>query len=208
MTTARQRYEAKTKVVTFRVHRELYDELERIRARIGLSYADLVKLGAGLAGDQLKSKIDQAAGLQSKLDALRKELQTAQEDVKQVLARQTREHQAKLEQEAQAYRLFDAGWPVAEVCLKLSIGDKPCYDLFKQWGELRRERQLVQWELLRRCLQHHINYLLEQIHYRLWGSRKAEAEKQVEYFQRLLADPSQLAEEQKASLVAQYSWLV
>ena len=45
MTTARERYEAKTSVVTFRVPKELYDELEKVKKETGLSFTDLIKLG-------------------------------------------------------------------------------------------------------------------------------------------------------------------
>jgi len=44
MTTARERYEDKTKVVTFRVPREVHKELEAVKARTGLSNADLIRL--------------------------------------------------------------------------------------------------------------------------------------------------------------------
>jgi hypothetical protein len=54
MTTARERYEKKTKVVTFRVSQEMAREIAEMKTNTGLSNADLIKLGgitaAGGAG--------------------------------------------------------------------------------------------------------------------------------------------------------------
>ncbi|MCL0078786.1 hypothetical protein M1O56_03875 [Dehalococcoidia bacterium] len=59
--------EGRTKVVAFRVSQGLYEEIEEIRARAGLSLADLVKLGAGIAQEEVKGKLAQLSGLRAKL---------------------------------------------------------------------------------------------------------------------------------------------
>jgi len=64
MTTARERYEKKTKVVTFRVHQEVYDQIEEIKAKTMLSNADLMKLGAGIAQGEIKAKLADISGLE------------------------------------------------------------------------------------------------------------------------------------------------
>jgi len=75
MSTARERYEAKTKVVTFRVNHELYDELKKLKAKSGLSFADLVKLGAGIAREEIEDKIEEIRNLQGRLEQLRETVQ-------------------------------------------------------------------------------------------------------------------------------------
>ena len=70
MNTARERYEAKTKVVTFRVSQELYAELKRVQAESGLSFADLVKLGAGITRHEIEDKIEEIHNLQETLNVL------------------------------------------------------------------------------------------------------------------------------------------
>ncbi|MFC1933449.1 hypothetical protein ACFLXU_07540 [Chloroflexota bacterium] len=55
MKTARERYEQKTKVVTFRVANEIHDQIEDTKAKTGLSNADLIKLGAGISQEAIFS---------------------------------------------------------------------------------------------------------------------------------------------------------
>ena len=70
MTTARERYEAKTKVVTFRVHQGLYEDLKKIKTETSLSFTDLIKLGAGIARDEIEAKIAEENDWQGKLEKL------------------------------------------------------------------------------------------------------------------------------------------
>ena len=64
MTTDKKRYEQKTKVVTFRVSNEIYDQIEDAKAKTGLSNADLIKLGAGIAQEEIKAKLAELSGLE------------------------------------------------------------------------------------------------------------------------------------------------
>ena len=76
METARNRYEAKTKVVTFRVASELYEELSRIRVDSGLSFADLIKLGADIATAEIEEKLTEIGILQQRVEQLRQQVQS------------------------------------------------------------------------------------------------------------------------------------
>jgi len=51
------RYEAKTKVVTFRVAKEEYQQLEEVKMNTGLSNADLIMLGAGIAREKREARL-------------------------------------------------------------------------------------------------------------------------------------------------------
>jgi predicted CopG family antitoxin len=88
MSTARERYEAKTKVVTFRVNRELYEELKSIKADSGLSFTDLVKLGAGITRDEIEAKIEEIHGLQGKLEQLKETVQAEKQLVADMIAKE------------------------------------------------------------------------------------------------------------------------
>lgn len=99
MTTARERYEAKTKVVTFRVHQGLYEDLKRIKTETGLSFADLIKLGAGIARDEIAAKMAEISDLQGKLEQLREAVQTEKKRVADIAAKERQEQLGKLEHE-------------------------------------------------------------------------------------------------------------
>jgi len=114
MTTARERYEAKTRVVTFRVHQKLYEDLKKVKTETSLSFADIVKLGAGIARDTIEAKIAEKNDLQGKLKELREAVQTEKQKVTDIAAKERQEQLVKLEHEIQAFRLFDLGWSIEE----------------------------------------------------------------------------------------------
>ena len=97
MTTARERYEAKTKVVTFRVSHELYDDLEEIRGKADLSFADLIKLGAGIAREEIEKKLSEVSELQDQLAELRKTIRQDQKTLESFIETTRKEQLAKLE---------------------------------------------------------------------------------------------------------------
>jgi len=207
MTTARERYEAKTKVVTFRVNEELYDELKEINAESGLSFADLVKLGAGIARDEIEDKISELGDLQEKLKRLREAVQTEKQLAADIVAKERQERLKKLEQEIQAFRLFDMGWSIEEARFKLGMTQTEISQHFKVWGEMRGERERVQAELLKKCLRRHIATLREQILWRASKSALEEATIQLEHCRRMLIDPSALTEGERAYLLTEYSYV-
>ena len=56
-----------------------------------------------------------------------------------------------------------------------------------------------------------VNYILslqENIRYRLVGRATEEAKRQLEYYRRMLANPSKLTEEEKTLLIADYSYFL
>ena len=104
MNTARERYEAKTKVVTFRVSQELYAELKRVQAKSGLSFADLVKLGADIAREEIEDKIEEINNLQGRLKQLREEEQAGKQTVADMIEKEKQAQHQKLERDLEIFR--------------------------------------------------------------------------------------------------------
>ena len=208
MNTARKRYEAKTKVVTFRVNHELYDELKKLKAKPGLSFADLVKLGAGIAREEIEDKIEEIRNLEGKLEQLREAEQSEKQLVADMMVKEKQAQHEKLEREIEIFRLFDLGWSIEEVDFKLKMGRREVSKYFNEWGELRGEKEKLQEELLKKCLHNYILSLQENIRYRLVGRATEEAKRQLEYYRRMLANPSKLTEEEKTLLIADYSYFL
>jgi len=208
MTTARERYEAKTKVVTFRVSQELYDDLEEIRGKAGLSFADLIKLGAGIAREEIEKKLSEVSELQDQLAELRKTIRQEQKTLESFIETTRKEQLAKLERQYQIYTLFDADYSTDEVRFRLKIGKDEVYRHFKDWGNLRGEKEKLQTELIKKCLHNYVTSIREAIQYRLVGRASDEAQQRLEYYQGILADPSKLTEEEKAFLIDNYSYFL
>ena len=208
MSTARERYEAKTRVVTFRVSQELYEDLEEIRKEANLSFADLIKLGAGIAREEIEKKLSEITKLQTQLTELRMTIRQEQKTLDAFIDTTKKEQLAKLEQQYQIYTLFDAGYSTDEVRFKLKMGKDKVYRHFKEWGVLRGEREKLETELLKKCLQNYILSLRENIQYRLTGRALEEAKQQLEYYHRRIVDPSLLTEEEKTFLIANYSYFL
>ena len=208
MTTARERYEAKTRVVTFRVQQELYEELSKIKTETGLSFADLVKMGAGIAQDEIAIKITETSDLQTKLEELRKAVQTEKQLAADITANERQAQLAKLEHEIQAFRLFDLGWSVEEARFKLGMTQAEISQHLKVWSEMRGEKEKVQIELLKKYLRRHITVLQEQILWRATGSALQESKIQLEHSRHMFNDPSRLTEEERDFLLTEYSYLV
>lgn len=208
MTTARERYEARTKVVTFRVSRELYDQLKAIKAESGLSFADLVKLGAGVAWEEIEDKIEEIHGLQAKLEQLKEKFQTEKQLVTDIIAKEKQAQHEKLDREVHIFRLFDLGWNIEEVMFKMQMGRKDISNYFHEWAEMRGEKERIQEELLKECLRRHITMLVEQITWRATKSALEDAKTQLERCRYLLFDPSQVTEHERIFLLTEYSYSV
>ncbi len=208
MTTARERYEAKTRVVTFRVHQELYDELRKVKTETGLSFADLVKLGAGIARDEIAAKIAETSNLQGKLEELRAVVQAEKQLVADTAAKERQEQLGRLKHEIEVFRLFDLGWSIEEARFKLGMTQAEISQHFKVWSEMRGEKEKVQVELLKKYLRRHITVLQEQILWRATGSALQESKIQLEHSRRMFNDPSRLTEEERDFLLTEYSYLV
>ena len=208
MTTARERYEAKTKVVTFRVSQEIYEELEEVRKEAELSFADLIKIGAGVAQEEIEKKLTEVSKLESQLVDLRKSIRDEQKTLDAFIKTAKKEQLARLEQQHKIYTLFDAGFSTDEVRFKLKLGRDDVYRQFKEWAKLRREKEKLKTELLKKCLHNYIMSIRETIQYRLVGRASDEAKQRLEYYQGMLADPSKLTEDEKALLINDYSYFL
>ncbi len=208
MSTARERYEAKTKVVTFRVSNELYEELEDIREDADLSFADLIKLGAGIAREEIDEKLDEIDELKDKIDELRETVKTEQKQLDYYKETAQKEMMNNLEKQYKIYTLFDVGYSTDEVRFKLKLGSSEVFKHFKEWTELRGERKKLQIELLRKCLNNYLVSVRENIRYRLSGRRAEEAKQYLDYYQAKLADPSKLTKNEKTFLINNYSYFL
>jgi len=210
MTTARERYEVKTKVVTFRVSSEVYKELEEIKAKGGLSYADLIKLGAGFARDEIKAKLAQISGLENKLAELSSAVEREQQRLNESLDEERRHRVEELDLEIEAFKLFDRRWTIEQVGFKLGLRHETAYRYFLEWGEMRKDKRALERELLRACLKRHIYRLQEQ---RTWAhvlpstpkEQLEKLERQIDDCQRLLATPSRITKPDREFLLAEYS---
>src|SRR4030067_2805839 len=103
MSTARERYEAKTRVVTFRVSQELYGDLEEIRKEANLSFADLIKLGAGIAREEIEKKLSEITKLQTQLTELRITIRQEKKTTEAFIETTRKEQFAKLERQCQTH---------------------------------------------------------------------------------------------------------
>jgi len=209
MKTARERYEAKTKVVTFRVDRELFHRLEEVRAKTNLSYGDLVKLGAGIADEEIKRRLAEVNGLESRLAELNEATRHAQQNLESYVAEEKKRRLAELDTEMGAFKLFDLGWGLDEVSLKLGINHDMVYQYFQSWGEIRNEKQAMEREFLMEYLRKHLDVLKQR---RYWCrllpgySKQLEGvQEEIDYCQHLLEAPSEIDDDWKAFLRAEYS---
>lgn len=201
MTTSRERYEAKTRVVTFRVPRELFDQIEAIKARSNLSNADLVKLGAGIAEAEIKNKLAELSGLSARLSSIKVAIaeQTAE------LNKERERHREEIEKELNAYRLFSAGWRVETVAFKLGIAKRAVREFYQNWATLLGEKEKAEQEILRDCLEQHRLLLMNQslsLHTDKERDQLLEALENCNY---LLSHPSAIDTKTKEFLLAQYS---
>jgi hypothetical protein len=210
MTTARQRYEAKTKVVTFRVPNEIYDQIEDAKAKSGFSNADLIMLGAKIAQEEIKAKLAQTSGLESKLAQLKAAIRQTEQELDKVLAEEKKHRLVELDTEIEAFKLFDRGWSLEEVSFKMGIPHEIVYRYFQEWGEARNNKEAIQRELLRECLRKHLYALKDrQIWCHLLPStpeeRLKEIQQEIDYCQYLLQATSEINDDWKAFLLAEYS---
>jgi hypothetical protein len=209
MTRARERYEAKTRVVTFRVTKEVFNQIEEVKAAGGLSYGDLIKLGAGIASEEIRAKIAEASGLEARLSQLKAAIGQAQQKLEEALAEERKRRLAELDLEIGAYKLFDEGWGLEEVAFKLGIPCEIAYRYLEEWGRVRNEKVTIERELLRQCLRRHIHELKRRASwYRLFPGHTdtlKRIEEEVDYCQYLLDSPSEINDEWRAFLLAEYA---
>lgn len=209
MTTDRKRYEQKTKVVTFRVSNEIYDQIEDAKAKTGLSNADLVKLGAGIAQEEIKAKLAEASGLEKRLSQLKAGIRQTEQQLNKALTKERNRRLTKLNTEMEAFKLFDQGWALEEVSFKMGIPHETAYRYFQEWGDARNNKQAVERELLRECLRKHLDVLKQNRYWHQlppgYPEQVKEIQEQIDYCQHLLQAPSEINDDWKAFLLAEYS---
>ena len=209
MTTDRKRYEQKTKVVTFRVSNEIYDQIEDAKAKTGLSNADLVKLGAGIAQEEIKAKLAEASGLEKRLSQLKAAIRQTEQQLNKALTKERNRRLTKLNTEMEAFKLFDQGWALEAVSFKMGIPHETAYRYFQEWGDVRNNKQAIEQELLRECLTKHLDVLKQHRH---WGELPPgypeyleEVQEEIDCYEYLLQSPSEIDDVRKAFLLTEYS---
>lgn len=206
MTTARERYEQKTRVVTFRVSNEVFDQLEKVKAEASLSNADLVKLGAGIVTEEIKQKLEEISGLNARLANLRQAI--GDEERRADEERQRRREET--EKEVKTFKLFSAGWGVEEVAFKFGIPEETVRKLYDEWAGMVGDKEAARQELFRGYLKKHLASLKNR---KWWANivpsstkeERRELEEQIDYCGYLLSHPSEINEEWAELLIAEYS---
>jgi len=211
MTTARDRYEQKTKVVTFRVQLAEHEQIEHVKAKSGLSNADLIKLGAGIAEKQIKDKMAEMSGLENRLTRLQQLARQKEQELDEFIADARTRRMAELDAEVQVFRLFDLGWGPEQAAFKLGIDHDTVYRYFRNWAEIRGEKEALEGELLRECLREHIEHdkLVRSAHWLFPASSSQESMneliREINYCESLLAEPDKIPPQWRAFLLAEYS---
>ena len=210
MTTARERYEKKTKVITFRVSQEMAQQITEVKADTGLSNADLVKLGAGIAREEIKAKLAEVTGLEARLAEVEASLLQEEQTLSEFLTAEKERRMKELDTDMEALHLFDQCWKVDEVAVKLGISQKTACRYFDKWADIRQDREAIQRELVRRCLMKHIEALKNKLSWAVILSDysdkdRAEIEEKIEYCQRLLSNLGQVSQADREYLIGEYS---
>ncbi len=162
MTTARERYEQKTKVVTFRVPQQVYQQIEEVKGRAGLSNSDLIKLGAGIAQEEIKAKLANISGLKDRLAELKASIGQEEQRLRESLGEEKSRRLQELDTEIKAFRLFDRRWRVETISYKLGVSQATAHHYFDEWVKERKDKKVAEKELLTRCLKKHIDRLEER----------------------------------------------
>jgi hypothetical protein len=207
MANERERHEAKTQVISFRVRQEDYERLEKVKIETGLSNTDLVMLGAGIAQEEKKSKLAEVTGLENRLAALREAISQTQQELDKVVAEERKRRLAELDKEMEAFKLFDRLWNVEQVSIQLDVPYRTALHYFESWVKERQDKEALEKELLRLCLKQHISRLKDQ---RMFGVLRPEKERknierEIDYCQSLLETPGNISAQWKRFLLAEYS---
>ena len=199
----------KTKVITFRVADEMYDQIEDTKVKTGLSNADLIMRGAGICQEEIKAKLAELSGLDRRLAQLKVAIRQTQQELDRVIAQERKRKLAELDTEIEVFKLFDQGWALEEVSFKIGIPYETAYSYFQEWGDTRNNKQAVERELLRKCLMKHLDVLKKR---RSWGQQPPgypeyleEVQEEIDYYEYLLQSPSGIDDVRKAFLLAEYS---
>ena len=201
----------KTRVVTFRVTHDLFAQIEEAKRKSGLSNADLIKLGAGITLDEVKSKLDRVSGLENRLHRLRVAVEEKEQALDQLIREEKERRLQELDIEMNAFKLFDRGWQVEQVSHKLGTPMAAIIHYLEEWGKERGDKQLVEKELIKNCLGKHLERLRHQ---KIWVgslpgrySRKdmENLEEQIDYCRHLLTVPEKVSEVDRQFLIAEYA---
>jgi hypothetical protein len=208
---AQERYSQKTRTVSFRVPNELYDELEAIKAKNNLSYADFVKIGAGVCKREMQAKLKKIGGLENRIATLEGREKQLKLESEQFLGEERRRRLKELDIELGSYKLFDRGWKPEAVSEKLGIERQAATHYFEEWQRDRLDRVAREKLQLERCLQEHINRLRRDIAwYQIWpdsfgGIKLEQLQSELNYATQFVGKLSRMPKAYRSSLISRYS---
>jgi Arc/MetJ-type ribon-helix-helix transcriptional regulator len=212
---AQQRYSQKTKTVSFRVPNELYDELEAIKAKANVSYADFVKTGARVCKREMQAKLKRIGGLENRIATLEGRKEQLKLELEQFLSEEKKRRLKELDDEMRCFALFKRGWGIEEVALKLSFTKETVNRYFMEWEkerEITKDRKTIERELVLKCLKKYIEKIRGGIAwYQIMPDtldnreKLTELTKQKEYAENLLRYPARISKYDRQKLISDYS---
>ncbi|MFP3976022.1 MAG: hypothetical protein ACOC6S_03730 [Chloroflexota bacterium] len=140
-----------TTVVSFRIGKTDCQKLKRVKHDTGLSFADLVLMGAGIADQERRSKIAEHDGLEQRLSKAKIAAERAEREAEQAGAAERERRLATVDTELRAFELFSVGWSADQVAFELGLDPGDVYEFLKRWGEKRGQQEKVDVAMIRAC---------------------------------------------------------
>ncbi len=200
----------KTKVISFRVPQEEYEIIESYKLKNGLSNADVMRKGVGIGQEEIRARQDEVTTLEKRASDLKASIGQKERDLDKAVADEKKRSIVELNRELETIRLFEMGWSVEVVSFKMGISHERAYHYLEQWDATQGGRQAFERELLRECLRLHIQKLKGQRFECVVFSKGSEEtlgdlDENIIRCQRLSQHPSEIDDDSKAFLLAEYS---
>ncbi len=200
----------KTKVISFRVPQEEYEIIEAYKLKNGLSNADVMRKGVGIGQEEIRARQAEVTALEKRASELKVSIVQMERDPDKAVAEEKKQRIVELNRELETIRLFEMGWSVEVVSFKMGISHQRAFYYLEQWDATQGGRQAFERELLRECLRLHIHKLERQRSECLVFSKGSEEtlgdlDETIIRCQRLLQHPSEIDDDSKAFLLAEYS---
>jgi vacuolar-type H+-ATPase subunit I/STV1 len=200
----------KTKVISFRVPEEEYAIIEAYKLKNGLSNADVMRKGVGIGQEEIRARQAEVTALEKRASELKVSIVQMERDPDKAVAEEKKQRIVELNRELETIRLFEMGWSVEVVSFKMGISHQRAFHYLEQWDATQGGRQAFERELLRECLRLHIHKLERQRSECLVFSKGSEEtlgdlDETIIRCQRLLQHPSEIDDDSKAFLLAEYS---
>ena len=126
-------------MVTFRVSSEIYDQVGGAKVKTGLSNADLVKPGAGIAQEEIKAKLAEASGLENRLSQLKAAVRQTEQQLNKALTEEDycRAPGVRLTARCHGYTISDNSDEGQDASLQVETGNAKQEGRYGKWQRLR-----------------------------------------------------------------------